>query len=69
MNHAIIVGYYDVDIGFMLAAPSMAAAKFSGNPNLYYSKYTWDQLGTTLFLTSAQAYWQRCKIMLKCLGI
>jgi len=58
-NHAIIVGYYDVHLGFMLATPSLEAARFSGNPNLYYSKYSWSQLDVSLFVTSAQNYWRR----------
>jgi len=62
-NHAIIVGYLDTQLGFMLAAPSVAAARFSGNPNLYYSKYSWSQLGHTLFLyPSPQVRWSRREI-------
>jgi len=57
--HAIIVGFYDSQLGFMLAAPSVTAAKFTGHPSLYYSKYTWDELGVNLFTTNVQTLWSR----------
>ena len=53
------VGFYDTDLGFMLATPSLQAAKFSGHPSLYYSKYAWDEMGSALFNPSAQYYWNR----------
>ena len=68
-NHAIITGCYDVDIGFLLAAPSMENARFSGNPRLYYSKYAWSELGDTFFLESAQSYWSDRKILLRFLAL
>ena len=62
-NHAIIVGYLDTQLGFMLGAPSVNAARFSGNPNLYYSKYSWSQLGHTLFLDpSPQDRWRNREV-------
>ena len=64
-NHAIIVGFYDTAIGFRLAAPSLEMAKFSGNPSLYYSKYAWNQLDTSLFRESAQTYWQGREVWLR----
>ena len=60
-NHAIIVGYLDTQLGFMLGAPSVNAARFSGNPNLYYSKYSWSQLGLG-FINSPQGYWSQREI-------
>jgi hypothetical protein len=58
-NHNIIVGYYDTQLGFMLAAPSVNAARFSGTPSLYYSKYTWTELGHRFYGASPQVYWAR----------
>lgn len=63
LNHAIIVGFYDTDMGFILAAPSVEVARFSGHPNLYYSKYTWSQLGDSLFDPSPQTYWSEREIV------
>lgn len=56
-NHAIIVAYLDTDLGFILAVPSMALAKATGHPDLYYSKYDWSDMDTTLFQPSAQIRW------------
>lgn len=56
-NHAIIVAYYDINLGLIPAVPSMALAQAMGHPSLYYSKYGWSDLGTTLFQPSAQTHW------------
>ena len=55
-NHAIIVGYLDTQLGFISAAPSVNAARFSGKPSLYCSKYSWSQPGLG-FINSPQGYW------------
>ena len=45
-------------VGFLWAAPSLTMAKFSGNPSLYYSKYPWNELGTSVFNPTAQDHWE-----------
>ena len=64
-NHAIILGFYDTDLGYISALPSFEVAKFSGHPSLYYSKYSWDQLGVALFRESAQTIWQKREVWLR----
>lgn len=50
VNHCIHLGYLDSDLGFMTAAPSIKLAEFSGNPTLYYRKFSWAQLDKYLCL-------------------
>ena len=63
-NHAIIVGYYDTLFHFMPAAISPQAATFSGNPSLYYSKFSWRQLDIQISLDgivsgpTVQQFWR-----------
>jgi hypothetical protein len=64
-NHAIILGYYDTDLGLMLATPSRACAQFSGNPNLYYHKYSWSDLDVSFYLESAQSHWSERELAFK----
>jgi len=62
ISYDIILGYYDKDVGFMLARASTAMAELSGHPSLYYSKYSWDNLGDGgvmgMFSPGIQSQWE-----------